>query len=150
MAERPLWRCPVCSREFPKRRQAHSCHPVSVDAHFEGKAGWLRELFDELCKQLEKLGPLRVDAVKTGINLIPKHHLGGVRVLKDRLHVGFLLNHRLGSPRITRCQQVGPSAYVHGVYLASKGDLYGEVLSWLKEAYQRAAGAKAGLKPGAG
>ena len=139
MAQKALWRCPDCGREFAKRKQAHSCRPVSVESHFEGKAAWLRKLFDGLCAQLAKFGPLRIDATKTGINLIPKHHMGGVRVLKDRLHVGFLVSRRLEGPRIIRAQPIGPNAHIHAVNLSSKRELDDEFLSWLKEAYQRAA-----------
>ena len=145
MAKKTLWRCPVCSREFAKARQAHSCRPVSVELHFEGKAVWLRELFDDLCKQLAKFGALRIDAVKSGINLIPSHHMGGVRVLRDRLRVGFLLSRRLQDPRIARWQQIGPNAHIHAVNLSSKQDLDAEFLSWLKEAYQRAARTRAAV-----
>ena len=139
MTRKALWRCPACSREFVKPRQWHSCNPVSVDSHFEGKEDGLRGLFDELCKRLREFGPLRVDAVRSGINLIPKHHMGGVRVLKDRLHVGFLLNRRIDHPRISRGPRVGPSAFIYAVNVAKKDEFDPELLSWLKEAYKRAA-----------
>lgn len=139
MAQKPLWRCSVCGREFAKFKQWHSCRPVPVDSHFEGKPQGLRKLFDHLCRELKRFGPLRIDAVKSGINLIPKHHMGGVRVLKDRLQVGFLLSRRVEGPRIIRTQKVGPAAHTHAVDLSSKPELDNELLSWLKEAYQRAA-----------
>ena len=138
MARKTLWRCPACGREFARSRQWHSCRPVPVNSHFEGRDPRLKELFDHLCRELRKFGPLRIDAVGSGINLIAKHHMGGVRVLKDRLHVGFLVNHPIENPRIARSQQVGPSAFTHAVTFADKSGLDAEVLSWLKEAYQRA------------
>ena len=139
MAQKALWRCPGCGRKFAKLKQSHSCRPVSVDSHFEGKDPRLKELFNHLCRELRKFGPLRIDAVGSGINLIPKHHMGGVRVLKDRLHIGFLVSHPIENPRIARNQQVGPSAFTHAVTLTDKSELDAELLSWLKEAYQRAA-----------
>ena len=139
MPQKALWRCPACAREFARSGQWHSCRPVSVNSHFEGKDPRLKKLFDHLCRELRKFGPLRIDAVGSGINLIPKHHMGGVRVLKDRLHVGFLVSHAIGNPRIARNQQVGRSAFTHAVTLTDKSELDAELLSWLKEAYQRAA-----------
>lgn len=139
MAEKALWRCPVCGRRFAKRKQAHSCRPVSLDSHFEGKATPLKDLFEHLCKQLRRFGPLRIDAVKTSINLIPKHHMGGVRVLRDRLHVGFVLGRRVQNPRILLKLQVSQSAYLYAVDIAKRDDLDPALLSLLKEAYRRAA-----------
>ena len=133
-----LWSCPACGRKFAKSRQWHSCRPVSVKSHFEGKDPRLKELFNHLCRELKKFGPLRIDAVGSGINLVPKHHMGGVRVLKDRLHVGFLVSRAIENPRIARNRQVGPSAYTHAVTLTDESELDAELLSWLKEAFQRA------------
>jgi len=102
-------------------------------------------LFNHLCRELRKFGPLRIDAVASGINLIPKHHKGSVRVLNDRLHIGFLVSYPIGSPRIARRQQVGPSAFTHTVTLSDKAELDTELLSWLKNAYQRAVRTGAGV-----
>ena len=149
MAHKTLWRCPVCGRDFARQRQTHSCRAVPIDRHFQGKAPWLRELFNHLCAQLARFGPLRIDAVQTGINLIPKHHMGGVRVLRKGLRVGFLMDRRVESPRVTRWEEIGPRAHYHSVHLASPRELDHELLSWLREAYQRAAGTGAAGSRGA-
>ena len=39
-----------------------------------------RRLFDFLIRKLQKTGPLRIDAVKTSINLSSRHHFGGITV----------------------------------------------------------------------
>jgi hypothetical protein len=135
---KPLYCCPVCRRKFTKQKQAHSCLAVAVDAHFRGKPAELRDLFDHLCGKLRKLGPLRVDAVQTSINLIPKHHMGGVRVLRDRLRVAFLLNHRAEAAGIERIDRITPNAYLHVAYVARKTDLTSGLLLLLKEAFARA------------
>lgn len=84
------WTCPDCHRQFARQRQWHSCQPQSLDVHFVNKDPALRPLFDLLIARLKKTGPLRVDAVKTSINLISRHHFGGVMVRRDHLRVGFL------------------------------------------------------------
>ena len=134
-----LWKCPACGRKFAKVRQRHSCGAVSVDSHFRGRDSRFRELFEQLVGELRRFGPLRIDAVKSGINLIPKHHLGGVRVLKNGIRVGFLLARRIPGARMAGIQRVGPSAYVHAVVVRKQEDFDSDLLSWLREAYERAA-----------
>jgi hypothetical protein len=83
-------------------------------------------------------GPLRVDAVKTSINLIAKHHLGGARVLKNGLQIGFVLGRKLADRRILRSEWVGGSKYAHSVRLTSPGEVDAQLLGWLREAYELA------------
>ena len=133
-----MYRCPVCGRRFAKQKQAHSCLATGVDMHFRGKPKELRTLFDHLCRELKKVGRLRVDAVKTSINLIPKHHMGGVRVLRDRLRVAFLLSRRVADESIERVDRITPNAYLHVVYVAKKTDVTPGLLRLLNEAFVRA------------
>ncbi|MBI3680460.1 MAG: hypothetical protein HY235_08690 [Acidobacteria bacterium] len=132
-----LWPCPTCKRKFAKQNQWHSCQPVSIDAHFKGKPAEVRTLFEQLSAKLRSFGSFRMDAVKSSINLVSKHHFGGVRVLKDGLHVGFILSHPLNHPRILRTQRITPTIYGHRVKLTRAEDLDAELLSWLREAHSR-------------
>ena len=139
MRTKTLWQCPTCKRKFAKRRQWHSCLASPVDAHFKGKPAWLKPLFGELSAKLKKFGRLRIDAVKTSINLASTFHFGGVRVQEDSLRLGFVLNRHLRHDRILRTERVGASIYSHIVKITSKEDLDRELLSWLREAYDRSA-----------
>jgi len=65
-----LWKCSKCGREFRKKSQWHSCVTVSVDDHFKNKPERLRKIFNLVLQESEKNGTVRVDAVKSGINLI--------------------------------------------------------------------------------
>ena len=134
--ERPaLWKCPRCGREFAKRNQWHSCAVHSVDDHFGGKDPQLRDTFDALVSRLEDLRPFRVDAVKTSINLIGKHHFGGVAVPRRALRLGFMLDETVGSARIARAQGLGPNRVGHSVKLYSPDDVDEELLGWLRKAH---------------
>jgi hypothetical protein len=132
-----LWRCPVCGREFAHPNQWHSHAGRPVESHFEGKPE-ARAIYAELIKRLETFGPLRVDAVKTSINLIARRHLGGARVLKDGLRVGFVLERKLTAPRILRAEWIGGSKYAHSVKLTSPQEIDAQLLAWLKDAYDLA------------
>jgi hypothetical protein len=64
-----LWTCLKCGRQFKNTNQSHSYVTISVDDHFKGKPKRLRDIFDGLYGKLKRFGSVRVDAVKTGINL---------------------------------------------------------------------------------
>ena len=129
-----LWGCPVCGRRFAKANQAHSCKSRGIDDHFRGKDPKLRSLFDALRRALERSGPLRVDAVESTINLVSKHHFGGIAVRREYLRVGFILDHEIRDRRICRAERVGPHRVSHHVLVSSLSDLDAQLLGWLSEA----------------
>jgi hypothetical protein len=91
-------------------------------------------LFNTLCRRLSRTGPLRVDAVKSSINLVSGHHFGGVAVRRDHLRVGFLADHEIRSDRLSAVEKVGPHRVGHHVSVYSSKDLDDELLGWLAEA----------------
>ena len=135
MESKALWQCPRCQRMFPKANQWHSCAAASVDSHFEGKDLRLRQLYNQLLVLLESIGPFRVDAVKSSINLIHKHHFGGVKVRRDTLRIGFLSREMLEDPRILKTEKLGPYKFGHVICIKSDEDIDEKVASWLKKAY---------------
>ena len=135
-----MWSCPECGREFAKARQWHSCAKRSVGAHFAGKDPAVRRVFDRLTRRLKSLGPFRMDAVKTSINLVAKHHFGGVTVRKDSLRVGFLASERIDDPRIAHTLRLGANRVGHSVVLRSPEDVDDQLMSWLARAYELQSG----------
>jgi hypothetical protein len=107
---------------------------LSVADHFRGKAPQLRRLFESLRRSLSRTGPLRLDAVRSSINLVSGHHFGGVAVRRDHLRVGFLADHEIKSARISRVERVGPRRVAHHVSVYSTNDLDDELLGWLADA----------------
>ncbi len=95
----------------------------------------MRETFDFLTARVRKVGPLRIDAVKSSINIIAKYHFAAVRVLRTGLRLGFLLNRRLNDNRIVRVEEVGTKKYLHIVRLAHRKDVDARIAEWMKEAY---------------
>ena len=130
----PLWRCPHCGRQFAKPKQWHSCRVHSVADHFRDKDPTLRRVFDALVRQLERSGPLRIDAVASTINLVSHHHFGGIAVSREHLRVGFILDHEVDDERIARRQRIGPRRVAHHVQVRSLSDVDSQLLGWLAEA----------------
>lgn len=92
-------------------------------------------MFDHLVEKLRMFGPVRLDAVKTSINIAGKSHFAGVQVLKNGLKLGFVLNSKLHNRRIVSCQRLGKTVYGHSVKIVRKKDIDAELLRWLKRAY---------------
>ncbi len=128
------WRCPVCGRRFARAKQWHSCKPQSLGSHFRGKDPTLKKLFARIVRELQKNAPLRVDAVKTSINLISRHHFGGVGVRRDYLRIGFLAREEIKNPRIVHKQVLGPNRVGHSVIVRSASDIDTELIGWLAAA----------------
>ena len=130
----PQWTCPECGRRFARAKQSHSCDVRDIDSHFRGKNAGMRPLFDLLVKKLQKTGALRVDAVKTSIHLVAKHHFGGVRVRADYLRLGFMTNKRIQNPRIMKTEVLGPNRVAHHVEIRRAADIDAELMRWLTDA----------------
>jgi hypothetical protein len=128
------WICPACRRRFARARQSHSCRPHSIDSHFAGKDPVLRALFDGLIRRLDKTGPLRIDAVKTSINLIGRHHFAGIAVRRQYLRVGFLARKPIRSRRIVHSLVLGPNRVEHSVVVHDRDDVDAELVRWLSDA----------------
>jgi hypothetical protein len=132
------WKCPECLRRFARTRQWHSCEARNLDEHFRGRDPDLRGVFNELVRRLRKLGPVKVDPVKTSINLTARHHFGAVTVRGTFLRLGFLSEGRIENHRIVHIERLGPRKFGHSIVLESVADLDEVVMDWLAAAYFRA------------
>jgi hypothetical protein len=130
------WTCPQCRRGFARKSQWHSCEATKLGEHFRGRDPELRGIFDELVRRLRKLGPVKIDPVKTSINLTARHHFGAVTVRGTFLRLGFLSEGRIEDHRVVHIERLGPRKFGHSVVLESVGDLDDVVMDWLAEAYR--------------
>jgi hypothetical protein len=130
-----LWRCPRCGRQFRTRNQSHSCVSYTVESHFEGKPSAVRALYDLLLAEVRRFGPVRVDAVPSGINFAASSHFAGVQAQRRGLRVGFILERELDDPRMVRTEPLGPSKRAYSVRVDAPTDLDEQLVGWLAEAY---------------
>jgi len=128
------WICARCGRQFARPKQAHSCKAHNIDDHFRGKDPRLRSVFDALRRALARSGPLRVDAVESTINLVSKHHFGGIAVRREYLRVGFILNREIRHERIAHAERIGPRRVSHHVIVSSVSEVDAQLIGWLAEA----------------
>ena len=130
-----LWKCPECGREFAKPKQWHSCAVKGLDEHFRGRDPHLRGVFDVLVSKLRRIGPVKVDPVKTSINLTARHHVGAVTVRGSYLRVSFYAAKRIIDPRIVHFERLGPDRFGHSLVLESVADVDKQLMAWFAAAY---------------
>jgi len=107
-----------------------------VDALFTGKPKQLREIFDKIIQELQKDGSvIRMDASGSSVNLAGRSHFGEVRVFKDSLDIGFILERKINNRRIRKIQQIADTIFAHNVTVEKPSDVDLELISWLKEAF---------------
>jgi uncharacterized C2H2 Zn-finger protein len=131
-----LWTCPKCGRQFKNKNQWHSCVTISVDDHFKGKPNRLRATFDRLFKELKRFGNVRIDAVKSGINLARDSHFAMAFIKNEWINLDFDVKRELHSPRFEKVFRVYNDNFSYRVRLREPSDVDEEVLGWLKEAYE--------------
>ena len=129
------WTCSKCGRAFANRGQWHSCLARPVEDHFCGKDPALREIYRQLIARLREIGPLRVDAVKSSINLASRYHFGGLRIRRSHIRLGFLAARAIEDKRIVRRLRLGPGRVGHTVVLRAPGDIDTKLMGWLEQAY---------------
>lgn len=135
MSNRKFWKCPECGREFRRKGQSHSCLSYPIEYHFQGKPSCLKATFDYLLEKLKEFGPIRIDSVKTAINLAARAHFCMVYVQKNSMKLEFLSDRAIKDERIIRDQKIHDNAYIYFVKLSKIEDVDAQLLAWLKEAY---------------
>ena len=131
-----LWTCPACARRFAKKNQWHSCDTHKVEHHLRRAHPRVIQAYDQLVSRLRKLRSLRIDAVKSSINLASRYHFGGVAIKRNYLRIGFLAEEIIDDERIVRVEKVGPRRIAHTVIVRSPDDLDDTVMGWLGNAYR--------------
>ena len=99
-------------------------------------------MFDRIVGHLSKLGSVRMDAVKTSINLAAKSHFAGVTPLKNSINISFIYDKDLDDPRIVNTIKLSDSSYAYRIKLISVEDIDDQFLGWLEYAYNLKSGSK--------
>lgn len=135
MNEIEFWKCPECGRLFKNKGQFHTCASIPFDYHFHNKPRILREIFDSIVYRLKDFGQIRIDAVKTSINLGAKSHFGMVYVLKDCLKLEFITDRLIESSRFLKVKESKKDLFMYTLKIKQLRDVDEELINWLKIAY---------------
>ena len=106
-------------------------------------------LYEVLTEQMEGLGDLSIRVQKTQITFSNRRNFAFVSFLparkaKDRpktyITITFGLGRRVDSPRIDIATEPYPGRWTHHVLISSTEDIDGELMGWIREAYNYSAG----------
>jgi Domain of unknown function (DUF5655) len=133
--DEPLWKCPDCGREFANRNQSHACGQHDLEHHFHDKPPAIRELFDQVVRIIERIGPVRVLPEKTRIAFQVRMSFAQVTPRREWLDGHVVLARRLEHPRFRQIQTFSPRNHLHTFRITSAADLDDDFVAWLREAY---------------
>lgn len=106
-------------------------------------------LYEAFEAQVERLGKANIRVQKTQITFSNRHNFAFVSFLparkaKDRpktyITVTFGLGRRVESPRIDIATEPYPGRWTHHVLVSSAEEIDGELMGWIREAYDFSAG----------
>lgn len=106
-------------------------------------------LYEAFEAQVERLGEVNIRVQKTQITFSNRHNFAFVSFLparkaKDRpktyITVTFGLGRRVDSPRIDIATEPYPGRWTHHVLVSSAEEIDGELMGWIREAYDFSAG----------
>ena len=133
---RELWKCPSCGRPFANRNQSHSCARHTLREHLTDKPRAVVVLFRTFRQLVRQCGPVLVIPEKTRIAFQVRMSFAAVSLRSDRIVGHVVLARRLENSRFTKVETISRRNHVHSFCFRSPQELDGEVLSWLREAYQ--------------
>ena len=103
--------------------------------HLEDKDPLVTEIYERLIAELQKFGPLKIEPKKTSIHLGNRFGFAGVYTRKNYINLEVHLNHKLTSKRVSKVEQASANRYHHTIKLTSPAEIDGQLLDWLKDAY---------------
>jgi hypothetical protein len=108
----------------------------AVNAHFQDKDKVVREIYDRLLSKVGQWGPVIQDPKKTSIHLLNRTAFAGVATRKSAVNLTIKGDHKLSSTRISKTEKVSTNRFHHEVKLTSPAEVDGELVGWLKAAYE--------------
>ena len=134
--DRPLWKCPICGREFANANQWHS-HGQSLDDYLADKTPVAVDLFMAFAAAVRECGDYRMHPAKTRVAFITRMSFAGATLRRDWIDVGFILPYRSDSPRFRRIEDYGMKhEWAHYLRISRVEEIDAEVRRWACDAYR--------------
>jgi len=104
--------------------------------HLTDKSPMVTLIYEQLIAELQHFGPIKIEPKKTSIHLGNRFGFAGVYTRKDYINLEVHLNYRLTGRRVEKVEQASANRFHHTIKLKTINDIDGELLSWLKQAYE--------------
>lgn len=103
---------------------------------FDGKSQAVRDLYDLLLDELNKIGPVRDIKKVFSISFENRRPFASVLIRNRSIKLILRTQHRINDPRIHSVDHVASKSFDHTILLDSKKDIDDQLMKWLGEAYQ--------------
>jgi predicted transport protein len=103
---------------------------------FEGKSQSVRDLYNLLVDEINKLGPVQEIKKAISISFENRRPFASVLIRNRSIKLVLRAQHRITNQRILSIDRVDDTSFDHTVVLDSKNDIDDELMKWLGEAYQ--------------
>ena len=133
-----MWECPECRRRFGRANQGHDCAPaLSLEEYFETGPSFERGIFDAVHAHMTALDPdIWFEPVSVGIFFKRRTSFLQLRTMTKWIAVGFSLDRKLESGRLSRKVQEHGRRYHHVVNVRTADEIDDELLDWLTESWE--------------
>ena len=95
----------------------------------------VKDLYQNLLKELERFGGIVVEEKKTSIHLKNRAAFAGVHPRKNYFILNIVSSSPIQSSKIIKQEQVSKSRFHNEVKIETASDINKNLLTWLKEAY---------------
>ena len=102
---------------------------------FDGKSQAVRDLYELLVIELNKLGPVQEIKKALSISLENRRPFASVLIRNRSIKLVLRTQHRIANQRILSVDHVADKSFDHTVLLDSKRDIDDELMKWLEDAY---------------
>jgi len=103
---------------------------------FEGKSQAVRDLYDLLVNELNRLGPIQEIKKAISITFENRRPFASVMIRDRSIKLVLRTQHRIANQRFLGIDRVADKSFDHTVVLDSITDIDNELIQWLGEAYQ--------------
>jgi hypothetical protein len=118
---------------------------VPLRSHLAAAGPLARRTYDAILRAIRACGPFTAVPTKSGINLMVRTSLGGVKLARGHVDLGLVLQRRVEHPRLKLRVQLSPRSVAYCVRVTHPREVDAEVRAWIREAYE--VGKLAGRRP---
>lgn len=132
------WTCSNCGKSFAKTNQSHHCVIVEREEIFERKEPHLLDLYLELFRQIEKIGPFQETRSRKTLTLYTPAGRSFLCVQPKRkwLDLWFNLERHIDEFPVFKMVQPSKKKFAHFIRIDEMEDIEQIWLDWIAEAYE--------------
>ena len=108
----------------------------SVQQHFDGKSGHVREIYVSVLAACREFGPVVEDPKKTSIHLNRKSAFAGVATQRDSLILTVKSTNKIVDPRVRKSEHASSRRWYNYIKLNAADEVDGRLIGWLRDSYE--------------